>query len=135
MSVFEWREEFSVNIAEMDEQHKKLFGLINGLAQARNEGNDREATGKTIEGLIDYVKTHFDSEEKLLKEYDYTDYFDHRQAHIKLTIKVVEFQQRYVKNSLPVANELAEFLSLWLQGHIMGEDKRYGKYLNNKGIH
>jgi hemerythrin len=136
MATFEWREEYSVKIEEMDKQHKKLFGLINGLAEATtNAATSQEVMGETLKGLIDYVKTHFDSEEKLLKKYDYSDYIEHRQAHINLTLNVVEFQQRYSNNSLSDAIELAGFLSKWLQGHIMGEDKRYGKYLNSKGIH
>lgn len=134
MAAFEWTNAYSVNISSMDDQHKVLVGLLNKLDDAHAQGSGKQAFMDALGRLMDYVRTHFEAEEKLMQENDYPDYYDHRQAHIALTIKVAELQQLkdvYRESDTP---ELIGFLTQWLVGHIMGVDRRYGVFLNKKGI-
>ena len=50
----------------MDEQHKKLFSLLDELGTAMLAGTVRETFGKILRGLAEYAKTHFAQEELLL---------------------------------------------------------------------
>ena len=46
MSLFDWKDDYSVEIAEIDEQHKSLIGLINRLYDAViEEEMDKERLG------------------------------------------------------------------------------------------
>lgn len=38
MTYIEWKEIYSFNVHEIDEQHKKLIGMINGLHDAMKVG-------------------------------------------------------------------------------------------------
>ena len=135
MAVFEWKDDYSVNIAAMDEQHKKLVALLNDLDLAVESGKDEEALTTTFDGLMDYVLTHFKSEEELMKKYDYPHIEDHRQAHIGLTLKVVELKKNHdAYHFQDSARQVIMFLTTWLLGHIMGVDKRYGVFLNKNSI-
>jgi hemerythrin-like metal-binding protein len=135
MAVFEWKDDYSVNIAAMDEQHKKLVALLNGLDIAIVEGKDEETLSTTLDGLMDYVLTHFKSEEELMKKNDYPQIQEHRQAHFDLTIKVVELKKAHeAYHHQDSARQVIMFLTKWLMSHIMGVDKRYGVFLNKKSV-
>lgn len=74
MSIFQWKEEFSVDHAEIDTQHKRLFQLAGDLHAAMTEGKGKEALSKTLSNLIDYTKHHFACEERLMQLHDYPDF-------------------------------------------------------------
>ena len=48
MAFLEWDPRFSVRIAEIDQQHKKLIGLINRLHESMQQAGDRDALETAI---------------------------------------------------------------------------------------
>jgi hemerythrin len=72
--VFKWKDEFSVNIASIDEQHRKLFEIGSELDEltALNDGYDHyDEIVSILKKLKDYTVYHFGFEEKLLEKYNY----------------------------------------------------------------
>ena len=63
---FRWTEKYSVKIAALDNQHKRLFAIINELNQALANGEGKAATDSVLRKLVDYAKAHFAAEESLL---------------------------------------------------------------------
>ena len=55
MSALLWSDEYSVNSAEIDNQHKKLFQLANDLTAAVKRGDSSEAFSETMDALIEYA--------------------------------------------------------------------------------
>lgn len=135
MSAFDWRSEYSVNIDAMDEQHKELVGMINRLDASIKQGNGKAALTEALDQLMNYVKTHFAEEEKLMKENKYPDYESHRQAHIDMTIKAAQLKSRNIDYRPAAVIETLEFLVHWFMTHIQGVDKRYGAYLNERQVY
>jgi hemerythrin len=129
-----WNNEYSVHIELVDDQHKKLIGLINGLHDAMKVGKGKEALGKTLSELVDYTAYHFKEEEELFKAYAYPDYLSHKKEHDALTKQAVDLKERFTRGDLFLSNETVLFLKDWLNGHILGSDKKYGPYLNAKGV-
>lgn len=135
MAAFEWKDEYSVNIGAMDEQHKKLVGMINDLDIAIASGTNNEVLSETFNGLMDYISTHFKSEEELMKKYDYPNLYDHGQNHIDFTLKIANLKRSYdAYQHRESAEQVVLYLTKWLLGHIMGVDKRYGIYLNKLNV-
>jgi hemerythrin-like metal-binding protein len=134
MSRFQWDESFSVKVSKFDDQHKKLFGLVNLMFNAMSEGRGREVLGDLFNELADYVETHFKAEEAAMRvhRYPYTD--EHMAEHEKLRAKVREYREAFdsgkVINTIGVLN----FLKDWLTGHIMNTDKRYSAHMNDAGL-
>ena len=59
----EWRDEFLVGVAEIDEEHKELVASMNRLA-AKIKSEDPSGIDEILAFLEDYVRFHFDNEER-----------------------------------------------------------------------
>lgn len=134
MALFAWNDSFSVNIKHIDEQHKKLVNLLNNLHDAMKLGKGNQILSKILAELIGYVETHFTTEEKLMSAHRFPEYNSHKLEHTKLTQKAVELQQNFQQGRGVLTIEVMNFLKNWLQSHILGTDKKYGPFLNSKGV-
>ena len=130
-----WKDEYSVGIEAMDNDHKRLLNLINQLQTAVHYYTGKEFEEKALDELIDYTKTHFKREEQLLEDNDYADLAAHKEQHKQFIDKVNGLVEQYKKDSDTTVIEALDFLKDWLIKHINGTDKEYGKVLNEKGIH
>lgn len=134
MAVFTWKEEYSVNIREIDDQHKVLVGMVNELHEAMAKGKGKEVLGKILARLIDYTAKHFAVEEKMMLQHEYPEYQDHKAKHDKMAGKVLALQKEYQQGKLQLSIEVSTFLQDWLNKHILGTDKKYSPFLNAKGV-
>jgi hemerythrin len=134
MAFFEWKNDYSVGIAKIDDQHKALVGFLNELYDAMKAGKGKDALDTVMINLVEYTKTHFTTEESLMKLYKYPDYEAHKQKHDKMAGRVLELKQQFDSGQLSNPLQITTFLKEWLSKHIMGTDKAYGPFLNAKGV-
>ena len=134
MSLFAWSEKYSVNIREIDDQHKKLIGMVGQLHDAMLQGKGKQVLGKVLGDLIQYTKTHFAAEERLMKTNGYPDYEIHKKKHDSMTDKVAHIYRDYQDGKATITMEVMNFLENWVDGHIMGTDRQYAPFLNGKGV-
>ncbi|UZE96293.1 bacteriohemerythrin [Alkalimarinus alittae] len=129
-----WKDEYSVGIESIDNDHKNLLKLINQLQTSSlyytGENFDKDALSE----LIDYTKFHFAREEKMMEEHGYPDFEAHRQQHRKMTDSVVRKVLEYEADSEKTVEDLLEYLKSWLINHINGTDKKYSSFLREKGV-
>ena len=71
MDIINWKNEFSVGVKEMDEQHKKLLGMINRLIAEQHTLTDSKTIAELLTEMTDYAQVHFRAEEYLMAEYGY----------------------------------------------------------------
>jgi len=64
--LIQWSDQFSVNIQEIDEQHKVLVDLLNQLHNAIREHHGRATSREILNRLAEYTRTHFLLEESLM---------------------------------------------------------------------
>jgi hemerythrin len=134
MAIISWKDAYSVGISEIDRQHHKIIDLINQLNDAMTEGKGKERLGKILADLISYTHNHFKAEEKLFDQYGYPDAGEHKIKHQKMTEKVLDLQKQFKAKKITITFEVMDFLQNWLDKHILGTDKKYGPYLNGKGV-
>jgi len=134
MAMIQWNDSFSVKVAEIDQQHKKLVAMINELHDAMKQGKGKNVLGKIINGLISYTATHFKTEEKYFDRFGYPEKDSHKKEHVAFVKKVSEFKDGFEKGKLSLTLEVMNFLSDWLKNHIMGTDKKYSQFFNEKGL-
>ena len=130
----EWKDEYSVGIDSIDQQHKKLLNLINQLQTAVDYSTGEEFERDALDELVDYTKTHFSYEEGLMRDNDYPDFEPHKLQHEEMFIKVGDVLAEYEKDKDTAMHNAAEYLKDWLINHINGTDKQYSSYLIGKGV-
>ncbi|CAK0741458.1 hypothetical protein CCP2SC5_100058 [Azospirillaceae bacterium] len=135
MPLMEWNDKLSVGVTQFDNEHKKLVSLMNDLFDAVQAGRGKEALGRILDDLVSYTKTHFINEEQYMQKHGYDSFLAHQQEHEALTKRVIEVQQKYHSGATAMLSmEVMTFLKNWLVKHIQGTDKKYGPFLNGKGV-
>jgi len=134
MSLIQWNDHLSVGIGSIDEQHKKLINMINGLNDALSEGQVDEILVKIFDGLTVYTIKHFGYEEKLFAQYGYAETEAHQNEHRALIKQVTDLQQKMNDGDFIIGVEVMAFLKEWLMNHILKTDMAYAKFLASKGV-
>jgi len=87
MSLVKWSDEMSVQVPELDNQHKKLIDLLNQLHDAMANRRAKEVAGPIIKELIMYTVAHFRTEEQYMQRCAYADLENHQALHGRLTVE------------------------------------------------
>jgi hemerythrin len=134
MSTFAWKDEYSVNVKEIDQQHKQLVAMVNDLHDAMTQKKGKEVLGTILAKLINYTATHFTAEEKIMEQNGYPDFVEHKAKHEKMVAKVLALQNDHKAGKITLTMDVSNFLQDWLNKHILGTDKKYSAFLNSKGV-
>jgi|GEM_PF-219424 len=127
--IMVWSPEYAVGVPEIDDQHQRLFKMINDLNEAMALGRGKDVLDRILAGLVDYTARHFQTEEYYMEKANYPELESHREVHRRLTDKVHEMVDRYKTGEVGLGVELLDFLQDWLKKHILGTDKKYAPYL------
>ncbi len=124
-----WDDTLSVEVDEIDEDHRRLVDLFNLLSHSVEEGDAPEYIEALLEELISCTIWHFRHEERLMLKYKYQGFEEHKAEHQDLIESVRELQQKYHQENKLLTNEHIEYLEVWLTEHILGTDMKMGFYL------
>jgi len=134
MELFPWKEEYSVNIAKIDEQHKRLVAVINQFHDAIIAGQSRKDLQKVFAILLDYMLHHFDTEEALLAKHGFPGLEEHKKEHEMFRKKIVAFLDTFLDTEMDVTMDMAQYLATWLKAHVFSTDKKYSIFLHERGV-
>ncbi len=128
MTQIRWQTVFDTGIPEVDDQHKKLVGMINQLETANALGGDTadHEMGLVLRKLVDYTQYHFEREEHVMEEIGFVGRKDHVSMHKELVKKIRTFLLKLKDQGRIDINELMKFLRDWLLDHIVCEDSKIG---------
>ena len=129
MALFEWKNDYSVKIQSIDREHQVLFSMINELHDAMKLGKGSKVAPGILARLLDYTREHFAYEESLMVRAKYPDYAAHKSEHEKLTKEVIQMKQDFARGDSAISLSLSDFLSQWLQAHILNRDMKYGDHM------
>ena len=124
-----WGDTLSVQVQEIDEDHRKLVELYNILDHSVVEGDATNYIDAVMEELITCTVWHFRHEERLMLKYGYEGLVEHKTEHQELIESAKALQQKLLQGGKPISSEEVRFLEHWLIGHILGADMDLGSYL------
>jgi len=134
MVYFGWTPEYSVKIAELDDQHKKLLEMMNkAYEQARNDPSPAEVS-RLLHELNEYAIAHFSKEEKYMLQTEYKDYEDHKGQHEYFYDQIARFKTKLGEGDREIYAEIADFLKSWFLKHILTNDQKYSGHFIDAGI-
>ncbi len=125
---------FAIGVTEMDHEHAHWIALIEKFrATASGHLSDRigiDAARQALQHLADYTKTHFASEERLLKACKYPALAEHQQKHRELTAAVARLAEEISQRKTDTTPlKLNLLVTVWLLEHIMAEDRKYARHI------
>lgn len=123
----EWNSIYSVGIEIIDNQHKRIFELINEIYNTSKL--DFAQFEKVRIQLNNYANYHFRLEEKLFEITHYPQTNAHLQEHNEFREKIKQWNEKSKKE---MENELFDFLVDWLIEHILNVDMKYAPYIKKE---
>lgn len=125
VNPFQWSSDFSVDIAELDDDHQMLFELLNYLSAVIKRG-EVSSLPLIIDDLQQYTIYHFQHEEDMMLACHYQYMDNHKQVHRMLESRLEDFiKNPEYKGNIEAATWLLVFFKNWLKDHISGMDKNY----------
>lgn len=134
MAFITMSENLSVKIKSIDDQHSKLFDLINDFYDnIKNRSNVENILG-LINGMKEYTQSHFKTEENFMLQLNYPYYDAHKNEHDIFISKITTVEDKIRSGKLVVSFEITGFLRDWLKNHIQVTDKKYSSFFIQNGI-
>jgi hemerythrin len=131
MQPFEWSEECSVNIPELDAQHRHLIELLGELQKCARLGDRSGSLPTALSRMNRYAEQHLQREELLLRIRGYPGYAEHKAEHDEYRKKLSSLQVYSDRRDLGV--RIANFLAEWWKFHILNTDQRYARFFRCRG--
>ena len=127
-----WQKQYSVGVIEIDDQHKKLFEMLQELQSSLNNEHTNIVVNKILKELVKYTQIHFRDEERLMLQIKYNDYVNHSKKHVEFVDTIKRILMCISKGEDFTAHDLMDILKHWLIDHVMNEDMKVGKALQSK---
>jgi len=91
-----------------------------------SQGEGQQAIGPVLSGLLQYARTHFAAEERLMQKAGYAAFDAHKKQHDAFIDKVSELETRLRAGDKHLTVDALTFMKNWLVNHIQGQDRQYG---------
>lgn len=128
MSLLRWKDEYSVGIASMDDEHREMIDLINDVYAKLGDSPDAATIESCLEEIFSTISLHFALEERIMRDSGYDEYEDHKEDHEELLDEIRDLMDGFEANPKEGARALRLRLSDWFGKHFSSFDARlHGK--------
>jgi len=124
MSLLEWKPDFSVGIASMDFEHKKMIRMINEIYDELLHHKDADSIEQFLGDIHAAINAHFALEERLMKDAGYTEYEAHKNDHEELLDQIRDMMDEFRADPENGFTLLRENLADWFEAHFASFDAR-----------
>lgn len=129
----EWHERYSVGVAVLDEQHRKLLSLCRAAAECLTESGPQAA--ESLHSILDqmrrYADQHFNTEEEILNRYAYPGMEEQEREHEGYLTSMADFLVSATTERLD-REQVHDFLLHWWVSHILESDMAYKSFLQER---
>ena len=132
--MIEWDDKYSFGLSIVDEEHKKLIGILNKAIHAKKHRDNKKELMLIIEEMTKYAVGHFKTEEDYMWKFNYPEYQHHSEEHNDFLTKTLAYSDRVVKGDYHVSNELIKYLKQWTIHHIQVTDRQYIDCFKRNGL-
>lgn len=130
---FQWTDDLSIGVEAIDADHRTLVGMIGDLQDAIENNRGDAIIGEILVRLTDYVGSHLEREEQVMRAVGYPGLTEHHRLHDELMREMSGLVYEYETNNLKTTEHTLAFMKTWLMTHMMTEDRKIGTYLRARG--
>ena len=131
MPVIEWVDALSVNVAEIDEQHRSIIEIINEFHDVLLHGNFSElgiARDRVLKTIEEQFEVHFATEEAFMARVSFPGLEDHQKKHRAFAGQLKKYESDILKGTVILNSELLKILAGWFVDHELQEDRKFGVF-------
>ncbi|MBZ5726335.1 MAG: bacteriohemerythrin [Acidobacteriia bacterium] len=130
MQQFAWREAYSVDIPQLDAQHRQIIELLDELGRIAHGGENDKLIAAALEKVTRYAHWHLRREELVLRVRSYPGYEEHKAEHEAYREKVTFLQANSHRRDLGI--RMTNFLNQWWRHHILTSDQQYARFFRRQ---
>lgn len=130
MTFVIWNPAWETGIESIDDQHRQMLAQFESLLAAIHEDHAEDPIPGILVFLSHYVETHFSDEERQMQQSQYPGFQEHKAAHDEMRGRVDHLVRQYLESPAALTEDVIDFLTDWLIGHINGHDLRMARYLS-----
>ncbi len=128
MSLLHWKPEYSVGIPSVDDEHRAMIDMINGVYEGLGDAPDLPEIEKCLEDIFTAISLHFALEERVMRDNAYSEYDEHKEDHEDLLDEIRDLMDEFIADQDAGAQNLEKHLSGWFSRHFSTFDARlHGK--------
>lgn len=132
--MIKWKEDYSVRVSKIDEEHRKFLAIINDIIIAKQQHKEPEKVLEILREMTTYALNHFRTEEVYMLDFKYEDYEAHKKEHHDFSMKTVDYCNSVIKGDCQILDDLLKYLEVWLVHHIQETDKKYAHCFIENGL-
>lgn len=121
-----WKQELSVGIEEIDEQHQTLADCVASVEHAVIGRERWLAVHSALIRAADFARIHFAVEESLMRIHAFPGLEEHIAAHRRFSDHLEELQHKSL--TVDVSEEMISFIRGWLEIHVPTQDQQYAAH-------
>lgn len=131
---YSWQKNLIHGIEPMDSEHKLIIDQMDELQKAIKNHSSDDIILETMKFLTKYVEDHFKSEERLQKQYNYTDIENHKKLHEGYKALVYKTVDEIKEDGLSPSRKIVinKMIIEWLKEHIGKDDKLVAEHIKSK---
>lgn len=136
MTQLTWNPTFSVNHAEIDEQHQQWFEIYNKMHEALLEPDLRAQTKiieEALSKIMDYTECHFRFEEEYMRTIGYPDIASHIRMHKDFDSLIYSYYRNSIEGQPFLNTRLLKTIREWLFEHMLVEDRKFCQFAHGIG--
>ncbi len=130
MNFSEWRE-LALEIKKIEDQHKRLYELLDLFYSGQKIGYSKEKLDKILDELIKLIIEHSFTEEALMERTGYPEFEKHKKEHEFIKRKIAEILMKRKKGKGYLVDAL-RFFEKAIYEHLKNFDKDFINFINNK---
>ena len=129
MALLEWKAEYSVGNASVDQEHELLIEQINQIYEQLSQPADTITVEAMLGDIHADISAHFALEELLMREAGYAEYEAHKEDHEDLLDQIHDLIFSFAENPDSGRELLMKQLSDWFGRHFASFDARLHREL------
>jgi hemerythrin len=129
-----WNPAWESGVELIDQQHRLLLDQFDSLLVALHENHASDRIAEILAYLSHYVESHFTLEEAHMRSAQYPGLQGHMAMHDSMRAHVAQMVAGYGQNPTLAKEDVIDFLTEWLLGHINEVDRPMAQFLQRHGI-